>query len=493
MGQRTQQRQGDPRPLSTAITKRNASLNRSALDSEVLASSDDEQDSQPSALPCMVKSPQHSGRRSSWLNESQRKLVRQASHGGGDTFAPNSSTPTAPPEGSPWSSSVASAGMGHASTSSFPWGNGIWSTDVQRTSNLRMNEASASPTTRAPGGYAREQQATPPLRRDSSSDGAIPFAIPLQPTLKTYRSQSYSVGQLEQEVANSQSRHNVQASHTSRTRVGSSYGGLQRRSSRPTILGEFSPDTSILGQLREVDDDDETSFRSSEAGFRLSQSQSRTIEKLAMENALLRQQALTRRNSQSSAQSRANHPHDESPFHVDARFSQANDAVLEEVDGVPLSPIRDQVAQENYQYGLALLSSAVLICLALLLTFLGPFLLLLQGTNSSRSSREDTGRARSASQEWQNRPKVADTLLPTSQFVIPLRARQLTRQSFFCQAMRLILWSFTLMVPAPPKLINVSLPCLNHTVNPLCLNGFHAVIISLSTSLFFSNLDGSAE
>ena len=358
-GQRPPQRPGDALPLSTATTKKHASLNRSVLDLEVLASSDDEQDLQPGALPRVVKSPQHPGRRSSWLNETQRKLNRQASYGGGESFAPSSSTPTVLPEGSPWSPGGASAGMSHSSTGSFPWGNGIWNTDVQRTSNSRMSEVSPSPTSRAPVGFSREKQATPPLRRDSSSDGAIPFAIPLHPTLKTYRSQSYSVGQLEQEVANNQSRHSAQPSHAGRTRAGSSYGGLQRRSSRPTILGEFSPDTSTLGQLREVDDDDEMSITSSEAGFRLSQTQSRTIEKLAMENALLRQQALIRRSSQSSAQSGAQIPQEEPPFHADARLPQTNDTVLEEADGVLLNTTRDQFAQDNYQYDLTLPSSAI--------------------------------------------------------------------------------------------------------------------------------------
>jgi hypothetical protein len=32
-----------------------------------------------------------------------------------------------------------------------------------------------------------------------TGESAIPFSIPLQPTLKTYRSQSYSVGQMDPE------------------------------------------------------------------------------------------------------------------------------------------------------------------------------------------------------------------------------------------------------------------------------------------------------
>lgn len=56
------------------------------------------------------------------------------------------------------------------------------------------------------------------------------------------------------------------------------------------MLGELSHDASLLGQLREVDDDDESS-NGSEAGVQLSATQARTIEQLAMENALLRQAA----------------------------------------------------------------------------------------------------------------------------------------------------------------------------------------------------------
>lgn len=55
------------------------------------------------------------------------------------------------------------------------------------------------------------------------------------------------------------------------------------------MLGELAHDASLLGQLREVDDDDESS-NGSEAGVQLS-TQARTIEQLAMENALLRQAA----------------------------------------------------------------------------------------------------------------------------------------------------------------------------------------------------------
>ena len=56
------------------------------------------------------------------------------------------------------------------------------------------------------------------------------------------------------------------------------------------MLGDYSHDPSVLEQLREVDDDEESST-SSGAGVQLSHDQARTIEQLAMENAILRQAA----------------------------------------------------------------------------------------------------------------------------------------------------------------------------------------------------------
>ena len=133
---------------------------------------------------------------------------------------------------------------------------------------------------------------SPPVRRDSTTS-AIPFAIPLHPTPKTYRSQSYSVGQLDPESIPNGPPSHVQNVYPGRTRAGSSYAGLQHRPSRPSMLGDFSHDTSVLGQLREVDDDEEGSSASSEAGVQVSNTQQRTIEKLEMENARLRQAAAT--------------------------------------------------------------------------------------------------------------------------------------------------------------------------------------------------------
>lgn len=130
---------------------------------------------------------------------------------------------------------------------------------------------------------------SPSASREHMGDSAIPFAIPLHPTPKTYRSQSYSVGQLDQESTNAAA--NVPNSYFSgRIRNGSSYSGLHHRPSRPSMLGETLHDGGVLGRVREVDDDDE-STNGSEEGVQLTSAQARTIEHLAMENAVLRQAA----------------------------------------------------------------------------------------------------------------------------------------------------------------------------------------------------------
>ena len=322
---------------------------RPAMDSDVLASSDDETDTHGTAVRSFAEKPQHLMRRSSWLNDSQRKVHRQSSYSGNATFSPSSSNPpSAAADANPWNPVVASSGRTHSSTGSFPWGNAIWNNDVQKCANARFNEAVPSPTSTAPVGITKESQGTPPPRRDSSSDGAIPFAIPLHPTLKTYRSQSYSVGQLDQELTNSKPRPNVQHNHGSRNRGSASYSGLQHRSSRPSMFGDFSPDTSILGQLREVDDDDELSTTSSETGIRPSHGHSRTIEKLAMENAILRQQAFLAQSSQNGVPGALGTLGSEVQARGMVRHIQPNENALEEADEI-LSVSSDQRIWDSHQ------------------------------------------------------------------------------------------------------------------------------------------------
>ena len=282
------------------LEKSKAGIRGSTPDSEALASSDDEQDHYHRMQSINNTLGPKPTRRPSWLTEVQQAPQRKASLSGSGTFSPASSHPETPP-GDPtaWgaaniSSTGPTLGRGHSNSTSFPWGSAIWNAESQKGPPLRLTEVLPSPTslvTPGSGGvYSDEAILSPPLGRENNAESAIPFAIPLHPTIKTYRSQSYSVGQLDPESTNPPPPNFGGHFVNGRSRNGASYAGLQHRPSRPSMLGELSHDTSLLGQLREVDDDDESS-NGSEAGVQLSAAQARTIEQLAMENAMLRQAA----------------------------------------------------------------------------------------------------------------------------------------------------------------------------------------------------------
>ena len=286
---------------SILLEKAKAGIRRSTPDSEALASSDDEQDQHHQTSSNTSSQIPRSLRSSSWRNEVQQASQRKSSITSSSGLATTGSHPS-PPAADPWNSGISpsngsTVGRNHSNNNtSFPWGNAIWNNELQKGPPSRLTEVLPSPTSLDPSvsspSYGDEALRSPPLRRDSTTS-AIPFAIPLHPTPKTYRSQSYSVGQLDPELMNSGPPAHSQHAHQNRTRAGSSYAGLQHRPSRPSMLGDFSHDTSVLGQLREVDDDDEGSSVSSEAGVRVASTQQRTIEKLALENAMLRQAAAT--------------------------------------------------------------------------------------------------------------------------------------------------------------------------------------------------------
>ena len=279
------------------LDRSKAGIRGSTPDSEALASSDDEQDhhhrlhqvtSNPGPVPA---------RRPSWLTETQQAQTRKGSFGANGAFAPASPSSAAPNDQTLWGGNVGSStastlGRGHSTSTSFPWGSTIWNSDSQKGPPQRLTEVLPSPTSMvAPGsaGHHSEESMQSPHGQDTPADSAIPFAIPLQPTLKTYRSQSYSVGQLDPE--SSVITPPTYAGYTAygRQRNGPApYTNLQHRPSRPSMLGDLSHDPSLLGQLREVEDDE--SSNGSESGVQLSTTQ-RTIEQLAKENAMLRQQA----------------------------------------------------------------------------------------------------------------------------------------------------------------------------------------------------------
>ena len=118
------------------------------------------------------------------------------------------------------------------------------------------------------------------------------------------------------------------------------YSGLQHRPSRPSMLGDSSHDASLLEQLREVDDDDESST-GSETGLQLSSTQARTIEQLAMENAILRQAAAEQiesargRNRASTTDSKAKIPrHVASNYRVRESLPEGSEFGYDEQPGM---------------------------------------------------------------------------------------------------------------------------------------------------------------
>ena len=343
---------------SLLLEKTKAGIRRSTPDSEALASSDDEQDQRYQHPTTMVQQMPRPNRRASWLSEVQQGPQRKGSLTG--TYSSVSSHPSTPAtEPTSWPSNMgpqsgSTVGRGHSNSTSFPWGGTIWNSDAQKGPPSRLSEVLPSPTTVVPTGsssfFGDAPLTSPSARRDSTTDSAIPFAIPLHPTPKTYRSQSYSVGQLDPELTNGYPAP-IQHAPSGRARVGSSYAGVQRRPSRPSMLGEFSHDTSVLEQLREVDDDEE-SATSSEAGVQLSHTQARTIEQLAMENAILRQQAAANQLAASNAGFVSN-----GAANMSARLAgrtlqqQMSDSVLDEPEEMPSSMHELSIQQDFNQYG----------------------------------------------------------------------------------------------------------------------------------------------
>jgi hypothetical protein len=268
---------------------------RSTPDSEALASSDDEADRQDHHQPLVQ--PQKPTRRASWLNDTTQSGAqpRKGSFAS-SSMSPTTSHPSTPSaESGTWGTHAqggSGVGRGHAGSSSFPWGSGIWNNESRKEPPSRLTEVLPSPTSIHPSGPSGNgyfgDMISPP--RDQSANPTIPFAIPLHPTPKTYRSQSYSVGQLDPDSPASTTSSGTTQAFTGRGRP-LQHSGLQHRPSRPSMLSEMSNDGG-LSKLKEVDDDDDESTNGSNHGVALQSqtSESKTIEILARENAILRQQ-----------------------------------------------------------------------------------------------------------------------------------------------------------------------------------------------------------
>ncbi|KAH8422628.1 PSP1 family protein [Aspergillus melleus] len=283
---------------SARLEKTHPGVRRSTPDSEALASSDDDGEHvQFNAANPAIPAPKPA-RRTSWLNEVPTNLPRKSSLTTANPLSSGGSNPTSPAtDQSGWPTNT-SPGMSssihwnHVGSSSFPWGTGIWNTESRKEPPPRLSEIVPSPTMTNPNSYFNEELLSP-TTRTASGDSAIPFSIPLHPTPKTYRSQSYSVGQLDPEYLSLMANKSASPYSGARPRNGGQFSALQHRSSRPSLLGELGHDPATLGRVREDDDDDDAESPSgSDGGLpTFSTSQARAIEQLSRENAYLRQAA----------------------------------------------------------------------------------------------------------------------------------------------------------------------------------------------------------
>ncbi|KAJ4630822.1 hypothetical protein HRR86_002365 [Exophiala dermatitidis] len=239
---------------SLLLEKSNPGLRRSTPDSEALASSDDEVEHAKATAASNVK-PNRNGRRKSWLNDVTSANINRK------------------PSVSGWPSQQ----------TSYPWT--IWGQDGRKDPPARLQEVLPA--------------------ANGNGEGGIPFTIPLQPTPKTYRSQSYSVGQLDTTSAPSIPNPVSTSAEATRTRLGGQYPSLQRRTSRTSGLGTV--ETGGLGRLREVEDDEEE-LRNSRMSEAIATEQARMIERLEKENAQLRQAAQTQHDRTLSGASTSTQP-----------------------------------------------------------------------------------------------------------------------------------------------------------------------------------------
>jgi hypothetical protein len=291
---------------SVLLERANPGVRRSTPDSEALASSDDETENTRTLSSANASQPPKPARRTSWLDQIPSSSTRRpstqlsAAHLANE---PHPETPSADLAGWPTASvspkTSAATGWGSTSGSPFPWGTtGIWN-DSRKDHPLRRQEVLSQSTGTNPqaGSLIPVDFQSPFNHKPSLKENAIPFSIPLHPTPKTYRSQSYSVGQLEPDPA--QAAFSRSSGNFARGRgAGGCHtnANLQHCPSRPSVLGELGHDSGTLGRVREVDDDDEDQ---EERAPEINQdgrqarvaTQARTIEQLTLENAILRQAA----------------------------------------------------------------------------------------------------------------------------------------------------------------------------------------------------------
>ena len=328
-------------------------IRRSTPDSEALASSDDEDRHQAAPPPKPV-------RRSSWLENTQPGAQPRKNSFASSSMSPTASHPTTPStESSTWgthpqsTAAGVSVGRGHTGTSSFPWSAGIWNNDSRTQPPSRLAaEVLPSPTSINPPGsngngfFSGDLSAS---HREHAPQPTIPFAIPLHPTPKTYRSQSYSVGQLDPDSPATTTTTTPASAFAGRGRP-LQHSGLQHRPSRPSMLSEMSNDGG-LGKLKEVDDDDDESTNGSNERVHVQSNDAKTIELLARENAILRQQQY--QNSRIRPRSSTSNVFNSYSLH-EALPEESDYAIdeLEEISELQGGPSKAMLARRMSEYGI---------------------------------------------------------------------------------------------------------------------------------------------
>ncbi|POS84708.1 hypothetical protein EPUL_005046 [Erysiphe pulchra] len=236
---------------NTSMLGQKPEKRQSTPDSEALISSDDEGDRAEPHWYTQIN--QKSIPNANRYNETKLNLrhTRKASFASSSLSPTNSNLSTPSTDAGIWAhqnQGSSSISRGHPGPSKFAWSNGIWNTDTRIEPPPRLTEVFL---TSDPSGSLKI--ASNGANKDQLANPTIPFPIPLHPTPKTYRSQSYSVGQLDPESPASVRPHIILGSG-SRGRM-FQHIGLQHRPSRPSMLSEMSNE-GILGNVNEVDDYD---------------------------------------------------------------------------------------------------------------------------------------------------------------------------------------------------------------------------------------------
>ncbi|KAL9097851.1 MAG: hypothetical protein Q9165_000177 [Trypethelium subeluteriae] len=212
-------------------------------DSDALASSDDENDQLQPIHSIPQPNNQRYGRRASWFGDAQ-PLPRKVSF----TATTGSQPPTPSSEQTGW---IAATAGNRPSTSggSFPWGTNIWSQEGKKDPPARLTEIIPPKTTSA-GSNRRASGVQPrPSFGEDAHNSAFPFSIPLHPTPKTYRSMSYSVGQMDDEEDVTPGGSSLSQTNAGAYSNPASQYSLTRHPSRPS--NELLRGPSGLAQLQE--------------------------------------------------------------------------------------------------------------------------------------------------------------------------------------------------------------------------------------------------